>query len=427
MENKGKTQGTTTIVPVKVLPALVKKTEIFTLTIPKEVQEKIEYICKKISDVEWSGTLFYKHEGTIEGKDLLITALDIFVQDIGTAAYTEFDQSPDVISYACQHPELLENEVQMGLIHSHNTMATFFSGTDTATLNEEGNDRNHFVSLIVNNAGTYSAGITRKSIISQQIVQKAFYNTFNAGIIESSHEFEVSGTEIHWYAMNVITPEKEEVLDTEIDERLAEIKAEKAAKAAAAVKIIPYQNPYIGKTYTGYQGGMGYQSRIPANVPTPWPEKKWDDVEDEDWNGWASEKNPSQDIKDKAQLQLDLEEEVVPYGKVLFDPEEITLVVKQLLSGNVCMSSKDTVSIRQYAKESEKLFKRRFGTVKAFKDWADQFVEFLITNTWDPTILNLGEESMAALCAYDAQQVLETLPKNQFITEYIHMLDLYLI
>lgn len=80
--------------------------------------------------------------------------------DIGTQAYTEFDMNPDVIAYMCENPELLD--CQMGLIHSHNNMSTFFSETDTATLKEEGRDRNNFVSLIVNNAGTYTAAITRR-------------------------------------------------------------------------------------------------------------------------------------------------------------------------------------------------------------------------------------------------------------------------
>lgn len=41
-------------------------------------------------------------------------------------------------------------------------MAAFFSGTDQSTLRSEGNDQNCFVSLIVNNEGTYCAAITRK-------------------------------------------------------------------------------------------------------------------------------------------------------------------------------------------------------------------------------------------------------------------------
>jgi hypothetical protein len=61
-------------------------------------------------------------------------------------------------------------DCDQGLIHSHNSMATFFSSTDDSTLVEEGKDRNFFVSLIVNNAGTYTAAVTRKSTIIGKVV-----------------------------------------------------------------------------------------------------------------------------------------------------------------------------------------------------------------------------------------------------------------
>lgn len=80
--------------------------------------------------------------------------------DLGSGAYTEFVEDGTAMDYMVQHPELLD--CQLGLLHSHDTMATFFSGTDTHTLQVEGFDRNNFVSLIVNNAGVYSAAITRK-------------------------------------------------------------------------------------------------------------------------------------------------------------------------------------------------------------------------------------------------------------------------
>ena len=79
--------------------------------------------------------------------------------DIGTEASTEFDMTPDVISYMTDNDLL---DYQVGLIHSHHSMSTFFSGVDTNTLLEEGIDRAHFVSLIVNNKGSYTAGITRR-------------------------------------------------------------------------------------------------------------------------------------------------------------------------------------------------------------------------------------------------------------------------
>ena len=55
-------------------------------------------------------------------------------------------------------------------------------------LKEEGIDRNHFVSLIVNNAGTYTAAITRK-VTSQKIGKNNFsYPTFDDKIINRNIE-----------------------------------------------------------------------------------------------------------------------------------------------------------------------------------------------------------------------------------------------
>lgn len=101
--------------------SLVKKQSTFKLVIPIEVERKIRYLCQKIANVEWSGTLFYTHEGSMEEGNLVITCKDIFVMDIGSQDYTEFDMSPDVISYMCDNTELLD--MQMGLIHSHNNMS----------------------------------------------------------------------------------------------------------------------------------------------------------------------------------------------------------------------------------------------------------------------------------------------------------------
>ena len=135
----------------------------YNLNIPANVEKKIRHLCTRVHDVEWSGILFYKVDGSFETNDLTATCLDICVMDIGSAGYTKFKDNADIISYRVEHPELLEPGVYEGLIHSHNTMSTFFSGTDTDTLGKEGDDVNHFLSLIVNNAGEYTARITRKS------------------------------------------------------------------------------------------------------------------------------------------------------------------------------------------------------------------------------------------------------------------------
>ena len=103
---------------------LEKKSGSYKIIIPESVEQKIRYLCQQVWNTEWSGTLFYKHEGSFEDGSLVIRCEDVFVMDIGTAAYTEFDMSPDVIRYMTDNMELLD--CQMGLIHSHNNMSKQF-------------------------------------------------------------------------------------------------------------------------------------------------------------------------------------------------------------------------------------------------------------------------------------------------------------
>lgn len=99
----------------KTLLPLEKHSTIYELIVPIEVEKKIRHLCSRISEVEWSGTLFYTASGSYEEDNLKIHCVDIFPMDIGSAAYTEFDMSPDVVAYMTSHPELLD--CQMGLIH----------------------------------------------------------------------------------------------------------------------------------------------------------------------------------------------------------------------------------------------------------------------------------------------------------------------
>lgn len=97
------------------------------MIIPEEVEAKIRHLCNRVHDVEWSGTLFYKAEGSMEDGTFKVTCVDFFVMDIGTTGFTQYDESVEVVDYMCQHPELLENGIYQGLIHSHNNMAKLFA------------------------------------------------------------------------------------------------------------------------------------------------------------------------------------------------------------------------------------------------------------------------------------------------------------
>lgn len=169
--------------PVKSLPQLQKGSSIYKLIVPEKVEEKIRYLLRKFPSTEWSGVLFYTHQGSFEKGDLVVTCEDIFPMDLGNATYTEFSMSEDVAAYMADNIELFD--CNNGLVHSHHCMTTTFSGTDMETLQTEGNDTNCFVSLIVNNEGTYSAKITRKVQSKSEVIVK------NLG---TSYEFFGDGT-----------------------------------------------------------------------------------------------------------------------------------------------------------------------------------------------------------------------------------------
>jgi len=215
----------------KKLPSLVKmppSSSKYKLVIPKKVEDKIRYLQCKFPNTEWSGVLFYTYEGSFE-TELTFTCQDIYPMDLGNATFTEFRMSEDISSYVAQNMEELW-DCKIGLVHSHHSMNTFFSGTDTATLQSEGADMNNFVSLIVNNAGTYSAAVTRKVTISTQKQATNSYKEWdkNEDVIFKSTSSEQKEV-IEYFMLEI---EKENTSSyPEIDERFEEIQKRKQEEA----------------------------------------------------------------------------------------------------------------------------------------------------------------------------------------------------
>lgn len=92
------------------------------MIIPTEVEAKIRHICSVIHDVEWSGVLFYTHSGSMDDGSFVVKCEDIYVMDIGSGTYTEYKENATILDYRIQN-NLLTEEIQEGLVHSHNNMA----------------------------------------------------------------------------------------------------------------------------------------------------------------------------------------------------------------------------------------------------------------------------------------------------------------
>lgn len=149
-----------------------------SLKISLLVEEKIRYMCNKYPTKEWSGVLFYKATGSFERENLTLTTVDLLVLDLGSSTFTEYPNHPEIAYFMAENGY---EKFSRGLIHSHNTMATFFSGTDTSTLEKEGLDNVHFLSLIVNNDGKYTAKITKQ--IKHNIISIPEYSTFGGKVV----------------------------------------------------------------------------------------------------------------------------------------------------------------------------------------------------------------------------------------------------
>ena len=87
-------------------------------------------------------------------------------------------------------------------------MPTFISGTDLNTLQEEGSDMNNFLSLIVNNAGQYTAAITRKVKHIPHVTETLEYEFFGDGTINlGTDEYDaVESYEIEYFFLDIEKP-----------------------------------------------------------------------------------------------------------------------------------------------------------------------------------------------------------------------------
>lgn len=353
---------------------LVKQSASYKLLITKELAEKIKYVCNRIWKDEWSGTLFYKPEGKFEDGSLVIKCVDMYIMDIGNSVYTEFDMSPDVISYMTENTELLD--CQLGLIHSHNQMSTFFSGTDIATLKEEGMDRNHFVSLIVNNAGTYTAAITRKVNYKRIINENIYYNSFEDKQIKDVKSYEVENEELQYFNLDIEFENTDSYVN--LDSRLEEIRKSKEHKSTNTTII---------------------------NQPT-----LFDNV-----------------VKES----IDAKFENVDETKIKVNKEGIKSLVLQILTGSIIIPRESKIDIDKWVKGMESLYDKRFGKgdigMKLFHAWAESYLEYLC---WFSNDFNIIEEEIdddwaATIVAYNIIKELEKLPKNKYIDTYIDILTGY--
>lgn len=276
-------------------------------------------------------------------------------------------------------------------------MQSFFSGTDTQTLKEEGNRRNHFLSLIVNNNGPYTARITRKINAKDEIKRVYTYETFGGSVIEAEDiiEEDVDGIEYFNLTIEIEAYEKESY--NEIYDRLQEIKKAKAKPT-------------------------GYQSSNLPKMPTVYKEQELPFYMEEPKGITTSASTVSTNVSDLP----------FSYGDFPISSEIIQKAVEQLVTGSIIIPTKNSIDLKKWCDNMETLFNNRFGegplATANFKQWAEAFIEFICTTTEDPDYADIfTEDEMTALCSYYIKRALEKLPKNKYIDFYLTTINLYII
>lgn len=160
------------------------------VNIPKNVVQKIQYLCNVISSLEWSGILFYTVRGTIKNPSkMVITLKDILPMDKGTATSTEFSYDKRYVDFLMGGGEE-RLEYKSGLIHSHNNMSVFYSGTDQDELMTNSKSHNFYLSVVVNNKLDIIGRVGISGIVETTV------NTYYKGLDEKGNPYTLSPTKL---------------------------------------------------------------------------------------------------------------------------------------------------------------------------------------------------------------------------------------
>lgn len=361
---------------------LKKQDNTYKLIITPELEEKIRFLCARFPNNEYSGVLFYDYTGRFEDNSLVLTAKDFCLMDYGSATYTEFDKSAEICNYMIEHDLL---ECQQGLMHSHDQMSTFFSGTDLGTLQEEGSDMNNFLSLIVNNAGQYTAAITRKVKHIPHVTEVLEYEFFGEETINiGNDEYDaIESYEIEYFFLNIEKPTVN-IGYTDLFNRIEEISKDKTK--ITNISREPRANLIVDSTL---KATPLYKE---TNIP-------------------FSKANTA------VQVGVDTDESI-DYNKYKFNETDLNNIVKQLLIGSPIFTPKD---LNEWVQKMPTVFSKRFGEgqkgLANYRAFIGYFVEFLVTEAFDDNLAEEGylEDSQMTICAYGVLQKLHTFKTNSFI------------
>ena len=254
-------------------------------------------------------------------------------------------------------------------------MASYFSGTDRNTLIEQGMEMPHFLSLIVNNTGIYTAKITRR--VSLQ-TSRTTYPTF--GGESKSEETETTTNEyLEAFPLEIEIQADTSIRD-EVVQRIKEIEAEKTTVR----NLNP--SPYIKREDMPFK----------REEEVPFAEK------------FPPQKLPAQTTlfpsEDESQVNIEVPQELAQR------------LLIQLVTGSITTGYSNKFDIEKWCSSvMEKAFLRRFPDPVSLEGWLDFYIEFLTWYTEWEEVEDMDSEVIAKAVATKLLGMCEQLPDNKIL------------
>lgn len=402
---------------------MLKKELPFKLNIPAEVQKKIDLMCLQISNIEWSGSLFYSIEGSWKDNNLVVTILDFFPQDIGDTGSTSFEQSPDLVGYMVDHDLLT---AYRGLIHSHHNMQAFFSGTDINTLKSEALDHNHFLSLVVNNRRNYVAAIT--SVIDvkrvKTIKEEVSFNTFD-GVVEQLELKEFVEEEVVKeviYSPLSIHIEEYENTNAELLARIQELRK----------MVKPKPNYYFGMGTLANQNNQKGGSEVFTASGSKFPFQNQQTLLFDEAGFGNTQENTNSFKEFMKQKEEESKENNLEIPAVTISPELIEYKVKQLVTLSRVIPRENKIDIHSFIKSMPSLYTNCFSDLGHYMSFISFYVEDIIIDSTvinDPNNQGIEEEILTFYLASEILMLLQEEAKdltNPYYEKLVEELEGYL-
>ena len=293
---------------------------------------------------------------------------------------------------------------------SHQGFKAYFSGTDINTLREEGNDTNHFVSLIINNEGEYCAAVTRK------VTNK--YNLNITGNVTSSYN---SWDNVPKEKVSKVKRKKEE---------------EKSFIEYYMLQINKEESPYIPDSLEVRLNELVNKKNNRNNRLSYWGNYNSNYNNKGFNNDWL--RNTGKSISNSSQLSLfnnddnyenkyafinELSEEAKEYG---ITPKLLKNQVTQLITCNLFGHYNSNIELGKWAINMVEVYDKRFKDIKSFESYAYAIIEFLEDDLVSITSKFPGKDlEIQSVWRTELIKELSKYKTNKYIEKYIEALEIW--